>query len=97
MVRGYVTLFKILQYMETQLKKLLEELAFKQQAAKSIHDREATPVGNVRMREASWGKFVAYSHCIKQIDKILNNETYPVLEDAQRSEADSTHGEASNH
>ena len=25
------------------------------------------------------------------------NVTYPVLEDAERSEADSTHGEASNH
>ncbi len=77
--------------METELKELLNELKQKQRCAKRVHDRETTPVGNIRERECAWGKLVAYSHCIKQIDKILNYGTYPLLEDAKRSVADSTH------
>lgn len=83
--------------METELKKLLIKLKQKQRCAKRVHNRELNHFGNIRERECAWGKLVAYSNCIKEIDKILNNVTYPVLEDAQRSVADSTHGEASNH
>jgi len=31
------------------------------------------------------------------LEYLFNINLYPVLEDAERSEADSTHGEASNH
>lgn len=78
--------------METELKELLNELKQKQRCAKRVHNRELHSGGNIRECERAWGKLVAYSHCIKQIDKILNYGTYPVLEDAQRSGADSTQG-----
>jgi hypothetical protein len=57
--------------MEIQLVTLLEDLKAKQQSATNIHERELEPNGNIRIREASWGKIVAYSHCIKQLEKIL--------------------------
>lgn len=49
---------------------LKEELSWISEQAKEIFDRENHPDGNKMLKNQNFGKYVAYSHCLRRLNEL---------------------------